>query len=272
MKGTDQLLRRLRRLKELRRERSRDAEKNARLHRITEWQGRRLARTHADLLESPRYRPAVRFFLDDLYAPRDYSRRDRDLMKISPLLARALPESALHTMGLALEMNVLTEEVDAAMDRALIELEAVNPLTEEIYARAYRRCDDAARRRRQIELIREVGQDLDQVVQRPWVEKGLRMARRPARMSGLEALHELLVRGFYAFRGMNGAGEFLDAICGREMMILERIYDRHPEPFAPLFVGPAGTSRLAEARAVDRTSADLPIDTAALCDVQDEDV
>ena len=234
MNGAEILILRLRRLKALRRERRRDGERDRRLRRLTEWQGRRLARTHADLLASPRYRPAIRFFLEDLYAPEDFSQRDRDLMKISPVLARALPETSLHTLGLALEMNVLTEELDAATDAALAAMDPPadgETLTEERYAEAYRRSGESAKRRRQIQLIREVGEDLDVIVRRPWVRGALAMARGPARMSGLDDLHGLLVRGHDAFSRMRGAAEFLDAICGRELEIMERIYDRHPEPF-----------------------------------------
>ncbi|MEM7586857.1 MAG: hypothetical protein AAF560_25935 [Acidobacteriota bacterium] len=231
MQGAELLLHRLERLRQLRRDRQRDAARADRLRRITEWQVERLAVTHSDLLDSPRYRPAVQFFLTDLYGPMDFSQRDNELARISPMLARVLSENALRTMGRALEMNILTEEVDAAMERSLSELGFPETLDEEIYASAFRRCDDADKRRRQIALIREVGEDLDQIVARPFIEQALKMARRPATFSGLGDLHQLLERGFYAFHGMRGADEFLEAIVSRELEILDRIYDRHPRPF-----------------------------------------
>ena len=230
MNGADLLTQRLRQFDALRHARRLDPERD-RLGR-SEWQGQRLARTHADLLASPRYRPAVRFFLDELYAPRDYSRRDRKLMNISPVLTRVLSEAALQTLGLAIEMNVLTEELDAATDDALLEMEQPSSLTEEHYVEAYRRCGHSDKRRRQIELIRAVGEELDAVVHLPFVKQGLKLARAPARVAGLSDLHDLLTRGHEAFSGMRGADEFLDAICGRELRIMQRIYDRHPEPFA----------------------------------------
>lgn len=231
MQGADLLLHRLDRLRQLRRERQRDAERAERLHLLTDWQARRLARTHADLLAHPRYRPAVQFFLSDLYAAKDFSQRDHKLVRISPMLARALSDNALHTMGLALEMNVVTEELDGALEKTLAESGFPEALSEATYARAYRRCGEAGKRRRQIELIREVGEDLDEIVTRPWIRRALRLAGRPARMSGLGDLHELLERGFDAFHRMRGAREFLDAIVGRELRIMDRIYARHPEPF-----------------------------------------
>ncbi len=52
----------------------------------------------------------------------------------------------------------------------------------------------------------------------------LRAMAAPARIAGLSAMHEFLVRGFGAFRGIGGASEFLARIDLRERSILERIY------------------------------------------------
>ena len=41
------------------------------------WQAARLERTHSDLLASPRYRAATRFFLDELYGSKDFSQRGK---------------------------------------------------------------------------------------------------------------------------------------------------------------------------------------------------
>jgi len=231
MRGADLLLRRLDQLRELRRQRQQDVTRCARIDRLTAWQGDRLARTHDDLLANPRYRSAVEFFLSDLYTPQDLSHRDRKLARISPTLSRVLSDQALRTMGLALEMNVVTEELDAAMEEWLTEDGFPERLTEPIYVRAYRLSGNADKRRRQIELIREVGEDLDEIVTRPWIRRALQMAGGPARMSGLGDMHTLLERGFEAFRRMRGAQEFLDTIVGRELEIMQRIYDRHPRPF-----------------------------------------
>ena len=47
------------------------------LIQLRAWQMERLAQTHAALLASERYGPACRFFLSDLFAPRDFSQRDQ---------------------------------------------------------------------------------------------------------------------------------------------------------------------------------------------------
>ncbi len=201
---------------------------------LSRWQSERLAQTHADLLRSARYRPAVQFFLTELYGPRDVSRRHRDLERISPILVRVLPAHTIHTLTLALEMNVLTEELDAALLRVLVEeLGFCDHLDDEIYADAYRRCGNQARRRRQLELVRQVGEELEIVTARPGVGTALGLAGTPARLMGLGEMHDLLVRGFRAFRHMRGAQQFLEAIVGRERQIMDRLFAGHARPFEP---------------------------------------
>lgn len=199
---------------------------------LRRWQSDRLAQTHADLLRSARYQPAVRFFLTELYEPRDYDGKYRDLERISPILVRVLPAHTIHTLTLALEMNVVTEELDSALLRVLVEELGFNGrLDDEVYTEGYRRCDNYDRRRRQLDLVREVGEELELVTKRPGVSTALRLAGTPARLMGLGELHGLLERGFRAFRYMRGAQQFLEAIVGRERQIMDRIFAGHERPF-----------------------------------------
>ncbi|MGO9475857.1 MAG: hypothetical protein ACLPWS_20990, partial [Rhodomicrobium sp.] len=48
----------------------------ARREALRVWQAARLARTHADLLETPRYASTALFFLSDIYGPKDLSRHE----------------------------------------------------------------------------------------------------------------------------------------------------------------------------------------------------
>jgi uncharacterized protein with WD repeat len=46
---------------------------------LRNWQSERLARTYAGFTQNPRYKPALRFFLEDLYGARDFSQRNHDI-------------------------------------------------------------------------------------------------------------------------------------------------------------------------------------------------
>ena len=199
---------------------------------LKQWQSERLQRTHADLLHNPRYKPAVEFFLEELYGNKDFSRRDSDVERAAPLLIKTMPANVLHTLAMGIELNVLSHELDAKLLQVLIQdLGVKEQITETVYAKAYRLCDNYAQRARQIELIDILGKDLDRAVHNPFVYAAVLMSKGPAHLAGFGQLHEFIESGFKAFRHMGGSQEFLQTIVGREQQILDRTYSGHPHPF-----------------------------------------
>jgi hypothetical protein len=184
-----------------------------RLLELRAWQAERLLRTHADLNSSARYRRAVAFFFGELYGGKDPRSRDRDLQKVQRIMETLLPAEALHALNHAIELEILTQELDAAMVRALPE----GPITEQSYRHAYRRAGSRSDRERQVALLYEVGSFLNYV------------ARAPAHAAGLGSLQEFLERGLDAFESMHGAQEFLDQLRDRESQALESLYAGNDE-------------------------------------------
>jgi hypothetical protein len=111
------------------------------------------------------------------------------------------------------------------------ELGMTDVITTELYAEGYRRCGNYEERTRQIDLIVEVGQAVDQLVRMPFTGVTLRMAGRPARTAGWSKLQDFLERGYTAFKTMGSAATFLRIIEQRERQILEKIFRGDPEPF-----------------------------------------
>jgi hypothetical protein len=203
-----------------------------RLRRLQHWQSLRLQETHADLAADPRYGPGVRFFVEDLYAPKDFADRDADVERAFPYMVRTLPRGALDTAGDAMGLYVLTRELDAGMVEALWDTLGADALDGAAYAEGYRICEARDARAEQIDLIRDLAGRLDGLVRSPIVLGALRVARRPAQLAGLGALQDFLERGVSAFHHMGGSQEFVATITRREHTILERIFTGHPAPFA----------------------------------------
>ena len=199
-----------------------------RLDELKHWQMQRLARSYADVSAVPRYRAATAFFLDDLYGPKDFSRRDREMVRILPAMTKLLPASAVETAALAIELEALSEDLDQRLTRAL----APGPVDETSYAGAYRASSTRAERERQVELLGEVGKRLDALVEKPLVFRTLKLMRTPARVAGLEDLQDFLERGFEAFRHMKGADEFLALVRDRETEFLNRLFSGASRPFS----------------------------------------
>ncbi len=184
---------------------------------VKRWQSERLQNTYPDLLASPRYGPACRFFLDELYAAKDFSQRDNEVLRVVPKLARMLPDRAIETMALAVELDELSETLDARV-AGLIRL----PIDPMAYAEAYRAAGTRAERARQIETIGHIGHSLERLARIPLLSGMLHMMRAPAEAAGLGHLHRFLASGFDSFKAMGDAGEFLATIRERETALMRQ--------------------------------------------------
>ncbi|MCA3181718.1 MAG: hypothetical protein O9345_00435 [Burkholderiaceae bacterium] len=209
-----------------------DAATRARRDELRAFQARRLAFTHADLLESPRYRTATRFFLDELYGVKDFSQRDAELARVIPTLTRFLPEAALETIADAVELDALSERLDLATAKALVADPAIRgrPVDDDAYARAFRAAGSRSDRERQVELVEHIGRALDRLVRHPLLGGLLGAMEGPARLAGLAAMHEFLASGFRAFKAMKGADVFLRTVIDRERTLMGRIWADEPDP------------------------------------------
>jgi hypothetical protein len=197
-----------------------DAAVTERWRAVKRYQSDRLQRTYADLLATPRYRLAARFFLEDLYGEKDFEQRDREALRIVPKLAMMLPERAVETMALAVELDELSERLDARLAA-----EVVLPLDDASYMQAYQRAGTREERERQIAMIDSIGRSLDRLARLPLISGMLHLMRGPAEAAGLQHLQQFLVRGFDSFRAMRGAGEFLDIVRERETALMRKMFD-----------------------------------------------
>lgn len=201
------------------------------LPELQRWQAARLRETFTDFLASPRERPAAEFFLTDLYGDFDVSGRDANIERVLPVMRRVLPGRLLGAATDAIELSVLSHALDLRVAAELDEM-GVTTIDTVIYGVAYRNTRLRRLRRRQIELVRTIGESLDRTVTQPMVGSLLRMSRMPAKAAGLSELQSFLERGFAAFRALGGSRAFVNSIADRELRVSERLFSGHPEPFA----------------------------------------
>jgi len=214
----------LARVIELRRTLHTDAAVNERWLAVKRWQAQRLARTYPDLLASARYRPACEFFLEELYGAKDFEARDNEALRVVPKLARMLPERAVETMALAVELDETSESLDARVAQAIrLPIDAAG------YARAYRDTGTLAERQLQIDTVDRIGTTLEKLARIPLLSGMLHVMRAPAEAAGFGHLHHFLQSGFDAFQGMGAAGEFLRTIRARETALMNALFAGHTE-------------------------------------------
>lgn len=188
---------------------------------LQNWQCERLLATHADLAEQPKYQLAMAFFVEELYGPKDFSQRDADLARVIPKLAKVLPQKAMQALDDALALNALSFDLDMDLAQRL----AGQVLTSDTYAQAYRDSGEREKRERQIDIITHLGEQLADVVNISGIGMLIKLARRPAKLAGLLALHEFLERGFTAFKALGDVHSFINPVVSRERDIMHRLFD-----------------------------------------------
>ena len=196
-----------------------------RLALLRAWQSDRLAQTYADLLADPHTGPACRFFLSDIYAPRDFTQRDHDLERVHKFLSRVLPATTIQLLTMTVELNNMTTILDNHLLQVLVDqLGVTDVVTVELYAEAYRACNNQAERVRQIDLIQSILKQVGEGARHLVVGAALKMAKVPAQRAGWVEIYDFLERGYQALRYMQDAQTFAETIVQREMGLLDLIY------------------------------------------------
>lgn len=207
-----------------RRRRAADAGLDRRVRAIKDYQHQRFATTYADLLKSPRYGPATQFFLEDLYGPSDFTRRDDQFARIVPALVRLFPHDIVLTVRSLAALHALSEQLDSCM-AAVLPDERVDGTR---YVQAWQSVGKREERERQIVLMLAVGSALDGFTRNPLLRHSLKLMRAPAKAAGLGELQTFLERGFDTFRSIRGAEQFLDTIARRERDLASALFSVDP--------------------------------------------
>ena len=202
----------LRRVDEQRAQRAVDPSLHDRVQAVKHYQHERFQHTYADLLAQPRYARATSFFLEELYGPMDFTRRDTQFKRVVPGLVRLFPKEVVLTVQTLGELHALSEELDTAMGHQ-VPAGAVDLAG---YAAAWQAVGRPADREAQIALMRRVADALDVYTRNPFLRHSLRLMRTPARLAGLPELQAFLENGFDTFGAMRGAKDFLDTVVRRE--------------------------------------------------------
>jgi hypothetical protein len=194
------------------------------------WQQERLSCSFADLYEMKDYRPAIDFFLTEVYGGLDFRDRDQAMEQVTPVMIRFLPDRALVALSEAFELQAISLEFDERMGRYMA-TEGVRRIDMDAYGAIYRACSDREGRERQILLIHKLGYDLDKLVQKSWINYLVRLMRGPAIAAGFGRLQAFLEGGLESFRSLDDATWFVDTIYEREWAAMERLFRGDPDPF-----------------------------------------
>ena len=202
----------------------------AELEVLQDWQRQRLATSFQDFFSEERYVAAGDFFLTQLYGGLHFRERDQEMERVLPVMVRMLRDDMLLVLAEAFELQALSLDLDMDMADAL-QQSGWNELNTERYAAIYRTCGRASDRKKQIELIRHLGLQLNELVHHRLVLLLIRTLRGPARAAGFGLLQSFLEQGLFAFRVMRDGTEFVNTVWRRENEVRRRLFAGHEDPF-----------------------------------------
>jgi hypothetical protein len=197
---------------------------------LQQWQQARIARSFADLLSQDAYRPAVAFFLTELYGGLDFRERDQDMHRVMPVMRRFLPDNVLFIMSEAFELQAISIEFDMKM-ASYMRQSGIEKLDMDRYCETYRRGSDQPGRERQLLLIRKLGYDLGKLVNKPFVNGLVRLLRGPAHAAGFGKLQEFLESGLGSFRKIRDVAYFNETVYQREWDSMQKMFAGEKKPF-----------------------------------------
>ena len=204
-------------------------------------QARRFRGTYADLMGSPSFGPAARFFLQELYSDTDYTDRDQQFGRIAGTLQTVFPQPVVTTAVALAVLHAQTEGLDQDMGRAWqahAETNAAphnnnrdsnNSIDAARYTAAWRTVGQRHARQEQLQRVLAMGADLARLTRTPGLRMMLRMMRGPATAAGMGALQKFLEAGFDTFgqlaRQRGGVEQFLTTIEQRERALMNQLFD-----------------------------------------------
>jgi hypothetical protein len=186
-------------------------------------QSERLRRDHADLAAEPQFRLIAEFFFEEIYGPRDFTRRDEQARRLHHFVGMA-PGVVVRDVEQVLELLDLTTRLDESVLHQLATLDASSDFDETTYERAYRMAENYEERRRQIELVRAALYNVYKLSHRPFMDTVLHRTHGLAHAAGMADIHRFLLAGYKAIKPVRDIHRFVETVCVREETRLERIY------------------------------------------------
>lgn len=171
---------------------------------VKEYQSRRFAATYAEFVAGGPFQRATTFFLQELYGNANFASRDAQFYRMAGAIQRLLPEAAIATAVALAQLHAMTERLDLRMGEVWLkeaaDAEPTNPHA--LYARIWHITGQRKQRDQQLQLVLEVGRDLEVLTRKSGLRVLLKMMRVPSQAAGLSNLQHFLELGFDTFSTM----------------------------------------------------------------------
>lgn len=206
-----------------------------RLADVQRWQKERMQYTHAEFFAQHEHHLMSRYFLNRLYGGPDFevlAGQIARVIKYAHKVEKIMPASAIQTGNSGVELAVLAVELDEQVAIDVLQQYGPDlPITDEMMRLSYLKLDQATARYHQLDLLDQLGHNLDKYMRSFIVQSAFKMAKGLAYRHQFEPMYEFMQEGFEAMKPLNSAADFVKVFSDEERRIIARVHAGEPRPF-----------------------------------------
>lgn len=213
-----------------------DAVLAQRLADVQNWQKQRIRHTHADFFAKPENQLMADYFLNRLYGGPDFDElafQTGRIINNAGIVEKVIPASAIRTGNAGVELAVLAIQMDQDLALDLLQhYPADQPLNDDIMCATYLKLDQYQPRLHQMDLLDELGQNMDKYIGSRMIKMAFKLAKGTAYKYRIDSMYEFIGEGFAAMESLPSAASFVQTFTRREREIIEKVHAGDPKPFA----------------------------------------
>lgn len=213
-----------------------DARLAQRLADVQNWQKQRIRHTHADFFAKPENQLMADYFLNRLYGGPNFNELAFQIGRIinnAGIVEKVIPASAIRTGNAGVELAVLAIQMDQDLAQHILQHYPVDQsLNDEVMCATYLKLDQYQPRQHQMDLLDELGHNMDKYVRSRMIRAAFKLAKGPAHKYRIESMYDFIGEGFAAMEPLPSAASFVETFTTREREIIEKVHAGDTQPFA----------------------------------------
>ena len=205
-----------------------------RLQDVQAWQKQRMQRTHATQFAEKHNVLMAEYFLNRLYGGPDFDAlagQIARLLKYAHKAEKIIPENAIKTGTSGVNLAILAVQLDEQVAIQLLQDYPENmPLNDEMMRLTYLKLDQGEARLKQLNMLDELGKNLDKYMRSFVVYTAFKMCKGAAQKYSFQIMYEFMQDGFLAMKPLKSAEKFVKQFTTTEREIIAKVHagDLHP--------------------------------------------
>jgi len=197
---------------------------------LQKFQSDRIRQTYSDMAEMTEYVKITDFFINEIYASKDFAFRNQSIKDIYRRSRHFLTEEMNSAITKVIELNDLSDDLDVKMISVMQQhgIQKIDNI--DVYAFIYSRCGEKENRKRQIDLLVAGTREIHQLSKKPFIGLSLTALHRATKLLGIAKIMDFLYEGYEAFHRVDDIRFFTNAVYERETFLSEQLFEKGDKP------------------------------------------